>query len=209
MFWDSDGESSSDDFHRPTQVDNDSDDDQPLVRPGRGPPKVVEALEHDLCEQCLDPGTTESSSSVLASMIPTTVPMSSSDVREVHRGATTVLARVVFVPGSPDATPDSQGAPSSGSLFLQMNLHLQTRVRNPFELGDDRAQQQILSMGYNTMPLTPRLPVTMGLCTTTIAVSQKFIQLVSLCPIKQNENLCWSRWGVARHVQHKILMSTR
>ena len=32
--WDSDGESSSDDIHRPTQV-NDSEDDQPLVRPVR------------------------------------------------------------------------------------------------------------------------------------------------------------------------------
>ena len=57
----------SDDVHRPTQVDS----DQPLVRPGRVPPDVVEALEHDLCEQCFDPGTTESSSSVLASMVPT------------------------------------------------------------------------------------------------------------------------------------------
>ena len=48
--WDSDGESSSDDIHRPTHVDSDSEDDQPLVRPGRVPPDVVEALEHDLCE---------------------------------------------------------------------------------------------------------------------------------------------------------------
>ena len=42
--WDSDGESSSDDIHRPTQVDSDSEDEQPLVRAASVPPDVMEAL---------------------------------------------------------------------------------------------------------------------------------------------------------------------
>ena len=48
-------------------------------------------------------------------MVPTTIPASSGDVREVHRVGTVPprFGRIVLVPGSPDATPDSQGAPSS------------------------------------------------------------------------------------------------
>ena len=107
--WDSDGES------RPTQVDSDSEDES-LVRPVRVPPDVVEALEHNLCEGCLDPATTQLSSTVLASVVPTTVPASPGAFREVHRVAAVPPRfgrRVVLVPGSPDATPHSQGAPSS------------------------------------------------------------------------------------------------
>ena len=67
-------------------------------------------------------------------------------------------------------------------------------------------------MGFNTMPLTPRLPVTMGPFTTTMSVSKKFVrQLMSLCSVNQHEDWCWCliRVMVARHVQCKILMWTR
>ena len=137
--WDSDGESSSDYIHKPS----DSEDEQPLVRPVRVPPDVVEALEHDLCEGCRDPATTQLSSTVLASVVPTTVPASSGAFREVHRvGAVPPQfgRRVVLVPGSPDATPHSQGAPSS----LMSNKFAVLADETPFaaegrELGDDRA----------------------------------------------------------------------
>ena len=78
--WDSDGESSSDDIHRPTEVDSDSEDEQPLVRPVRVPSDVVEALEHDLCEGCRDPAA-QLSCAVLASVVPTTVPQQGFSVR--------------------------------------------------------------------------------------------------------------------------------
>ena len=141
--WDSDDASSSDDIHRPTQVDSDSEDGQPLVRPGRVPPDVMEALEHDLCERCLDPSTTELSSSVLASVVPTTVPASGCPQgASSWSSATTVRAKGRVGPGSPDATPDSQGAPSSlmSNRFavLADEPTLAEEVRNPFELGDDR-----------------------------------------------------------------------
>ena len=64
--WDSDDESSSEDIHRPTQVDSDLEDEQPLVRPVRVPSNVVEALEHDLCEGRRDPATTQLSCAVLS-----------------------------------------------------------------------------------------------------------------------------------------------
>ena len=65
------GESSSDDIHRPTPVDSDSEDEQPLVRSVSVPPDVVEVLEHDLCERFPDPATTQLSSTVPASLVPT------------------------------------------------------------------------------------------------------------------------------------------
>ena len=50
----------------------------------RVPSDVVEALEHDLCEGCRDPDTTQLSCAVRASVVPTTVPASSVGFREVH-----------------------------------------------------------------------------------------------------------------------------
>ena len=106
--WDSDCESSSDDIHRPTLVDSVSEDDQPLVRPVRVPPDVVETLEHDLCEQCLDPGTTQLSS--LASVVPTTVPASSGGVHRV--GAQLSGATPVAIPRSVrDSKSDTDSVP--------------------------------------------------------------------------------------------------
>ena len=54
---------------RPIQVDSDSEDKQLLVRPVCVPPDVVEALEHDLCEGCRDPATTQLSSTVFTSVV--------------------------------------------------------------------------------------------------------------------------------------------
>ena len=79
--------------------DLDSDDEVPLVRSVSVPTNVVEALEHDLCEQSLD-----------ATQLSSTVPVSSGAVREVHQdGAVPPRTgrRVVLVPASPDATPSS------------------------------------------------------------------------------------------------------
>ena len=56
------------------------------------PPDVVEALEHDLCEQCPDP-----------TQLSSTVPASSGAVREVHQDGVVpprIGRRVVLVPAS-------------------------------------------------------------------------------------------------------------
>ena len=90
----------------PWSWDSDSEDEQPLVRV---PSDVVEALEHDLSEGCRDPATTQLSSTVLASVVPTTVPASSGSFREhrvraVQRGqeshAPRPSRRLVLVPQS-------------------------------------------------------------------------------------------------------------